>query len=161
MSALGQKRTLTKSAHVRFTPQSGHRRQQIEYSHPKRCHLPNRKGKKSHIEIRGCPHAERSVERIYAITDPESNTGANKYNRFSEDKAHLSGGRVHTKGHRCNEKQNELLQRIVNDTAINPHSHVFLLQCRINGVAKKAGVSHRQDAEQERNYSKGIGLNGI
>ena len=91
-----------------------------------------------------------------AVPDPEGHAGENKDNSCGRDKPHLSGGRVNAESRRCNKKQNELLQCIVNDPAINLHRHVLLLQCWINGVAEKASVSHHQNAKQERNYSNEI-----
>src|SRR6516162_6587950 len=89
--------------------------------------LPNRKAKKSHIEVSGRSHAERSVERMNAVPDPEGHAGENKNNCCGGDKPHLSGGRVNTESRRSNKKQNELLQCIINDPAINLHRHVLLL----------------------------------
>src|SRR6516225_2798637 len=134
---------------------------QPEFLRSEPYRLPNRKAKKSHIEVSGRSHAERSVEWMNAVPDPEGHAGENKDNSCGRDKPHLSGGRVNAESRRCNKKQNELLQCIVNDPAINLHRHVLLLQCWINGVAEKASVSHHQNAKQERNYSKGVGLNGV
>src|SRR5262245_18035366 len=112
------------------------------------CSLPQGKRKKHDSDVSGRCHTESPLEPVNSVSDPEGHASDDEHDCCSWNESHLSGGCVHAECGSPDKEQNELLQGVVDDAAIDLHRQVLLLQRWIDSLAEKARITHHHNAEQ-------------
>ena len=94
------------------------------------------------------------------VSDPERKSHDEEHDGGGGNDLGLLGRQGDAEGERARQEQHVLLKRVVEHPAVDLGRGVFLVQRRINGFAEKPVVADGDDADQQRDRRKRVGLQG-